>query len=305
MISVIIATLNRPNKLNHCLKSVLNNVFSDFEIIVVDQSINDRTKKIVYQFNFKKIKYFKINSKGKSKALNYAIRKSSGQILAFTDDDCIVDKNWLKNINRSLKQKDFSGAFGKTLPYRPKQNVGKICPCTFDKKDKKIISKPISHWNNVGFGNNMAFKKSIFKQIGDFKQWLGPGSIGSNAEDAEFALRALINKKIILFNPKIQVHHNRWITKEQFRKQSLSYSCGEVACYGYFAFQKKEFAKKVIRNNFKDSYYILRNSVKSFLLFRKNSSSLIYNSFEKTIYRLRGLLIGYYFSVKDPLFDGT
>lgn len=296
-ITVIVCTLNRSDKLRNCITSIMNNTFTDFEIVLIDQSNSDLTKEVVKKFETKKVNYFKMYDKGKSKAINMAISKASGDILSFTDDDCIVDKDWLKNIKKSFQEyEDITGVFGKVMPFEPSKNIDKICPCTFLKVKKRIISKPIIHWENIGFGNNMAYRRKVFNQIGGFKKWLGPGSIGSNAEDAEFAFRVLSNGYKLLYNPQISVYHNRWLTKEEFKKQRLSYSCGEVACYGYYALQGETTAKKILYKNFFDSYYKIKKSIKNIVLFKKNGYLTMFNTLEESIFRLRGLLVALYFS---------
>lgn len=304
MISICLNTKNRLDKLKACLINLLANSFKDFEIIIVDQSnkteIISANKLLTHLSS--RIRYFQNFEKGAGRAKNFALAKVKGQIIAFTDDDCLVDKDWLKNIYKAFKSdKNIKSVFGRVLPYQPQLNQGKICPCVFTHNKPRIIDEPMKHWRNIGFGNNMAFRREIFRKVGGFKIWLGPGSIGSNAEDAEFALRCLIKGYKLMYNPQMIVYHNRWLTQEEYRRQCLSYACGEVACYGYFAFQGHRFAKKVVVDNFKDSYWEFRKAVKSFLLFKKGSVKLLFENFEKFIFRLRGLLIGWYYSRKDPL----
>lgn len=302
LISVIIPTYNRPKKVVDCIKSVLVNTFESFEVILIDRDNSGKTRKEVDFLIPNKIRYFKSIDRVKARVLNFALKKASGKIIAFTDDDCIVDKDWLKNIYDSFQDnKNVIGVFGKVLPFRPREHRGKICPCTFLKNKERVITKPCLHWKNIGFGNNMAFRKEIFSKIGDFKEWLGPGSIGSNAEDAEFALRLLLKGYRLLYTPKIKVYHSRWLTKEEYQRQCLSYSCGEVACYGYFAFQGNGFAKKIVINNFKDSYWKLRRAIKSTLLLKKSGLRLLFHTAEELYFRLRGLIVAFYFSKKDPL----
>jgi len=253
-ISIIIATKNRPNSLIICLKSILNSTIKPLEIIVVDQSNNQKTKKVVLILNKSLIKYFHLNSKGKSKSLNFAIKKAKGSLLAFTDDDCLVDKKWLENIQNTFKKnQDISLCFGKTLPHQPKKHKYEFCPCTFKKNPDKfsITSEPCKHWERVGFGNNMVIKKKVFKKVGLFKKWLGPGSVGSNAEDAELINRSLINKFRIGYEPSVVIFHNKWLNEHQLRKQEWSYVCGEIACYGWFAFSGFKFAQKIVKDSTK------------------------------------------------------
>jgi len=304
MLSITISTYNRQYLLKNSLQSFKNSSFNNYEIIVIDQSQNNLSQFITKSLNFNSIniRYFKIKRRNLSYARSLGVKLSKGNIVAFTDDDCIVSKNWLKNIVQTFKKnQDIVGVFGKVLPYKPQLKKGKICPCTFLNNQKRIISKPCLHSKNIGFGNNMAFRREIFEKVGRFKEWLGPGSIGSNAEDAEFALRILSKGYKILYNPKIKAYHNRWLTKEEFRKQQLSYACGEVACYGFFAFQGKKFAKRVMVNNFKDSYEKFRKSLELIFSLKKYGLLLFIHTLEEFYFRLRGLMISFYFSKREPL----
>jgi len=300
LVSVVIATRNRPNQLRSCLQSLIKSKLKPLEIIVVDQSTNSESKNVISAIDHNLIRYFKLQSRGKSKSLNFGINKTKGELIAFTDDDCLVDLNWVGNIQDTFqKNSSIAGVFGQILPYKPQAHEGKICPSIFLNHQKKIISKPCLHWQQIGFGSNMAFRKKVFKKEGKFKTWLGPGSIDSNAEDAEFSLRLLLKGYKILYNPKIKVRHNRWLSKTEFNKLYLSYACGELACYGYFNFQGQQFAHKVVVNNFKDSYGELKKSVKKMITFKTNSVNTLLDELKKLVFRLRGLIVAYYFSKTD------
>lgn len=131
------------------------------------------------------------------------------------------------------------------------------------------------HDKYIGFGNNMAVRKSVFDNLGGFRQWLGAGSVGKSAEDAEFAQRILIAGKTILYQPDIRIYHNKWLTSAAMKYQNLSYDCGEMACYGYFWAMGRSFAAPIIWRNIRD---IPNQGVFSFL------------------YRLRGLFVGLTFA---------
>ena len=244
LISIIIVSRNRQKQLLTCLTEISKSSYPYFEIIIVDQSSNNhylniknRLKKIS-----KNVSYYKMSKKGKSKGINFALKIARGDIIAFTDDDCLVDSHWLRNIARSFtKNENVVGVFGKTNAHQPEKHSAQICPCTYDKGKQSVIKKAGPHWDEIGFGNNMAYRKTVFTELGGFKEWLGPGSIGSNAEDAEFSLRVLINNKILLYNPSMLVNHNRWLSLEEYNKQRLSYICGELACYNYLSNKNHKF----------------------------------------------------------------
>ncbi len=305
MISIIIATKNRLEQLQSCLSSIINTKYNhSYEILVCDQS-DDGHRTLTGSIAYKHIMHILVNNGGKSVALNQGIQRSQGNILVFTDDDCIVSKTWLSNIEYTFhNNQDIIGVFGKTVPYQPQKNTGKVCPSIFNPSKKPYkITRPVEHWRHIGFGNNMAFRREIFKEIGFFKSWLGPGSIGSNAEDAEFALRALINKHKLFYNPNMIVYHNKWLTIKQMKKQQLSYTCGEMACYGYFAIQGHQFAKQIVWNNIEDSYYKIRRIIKKFLFFNWNKNLITdgKSAFVEILYRVRGLMVGWFYALIDPL----
>lgn len=300
MISVLIATKNRNNDLANCIHSILQNKTANFEIIILDQSTNKLSKLVCGNFNNQKIRYFHVKNGGKSSALNFGIEKAKGEILAFTDDDCIVSNNWLKTINKIFfENKQSAIIFGKSLPYKKKANKNLICPSVFSKNSKSVINKPVYHASNIGFGNNMAIRNQNNKNL-FFSNWLGPGSSAYAAEDAEIALRFLINKQIIVYDPKLLVFHNRWLTSKENYQQFLKYVCGEMACYGYYYFLGHSFAKPIFKKNLKDSVNKFKYLIKKHCLFRKNYNEQIFvgTFFLELLYKIKGIGIALINSIK-------
>jgi glycosyltransferase involved in cell wall biosynthesis len=89
-ITVIITTHNRAAMLANAIKSVLNQTFKDFELLIVDDASEDKTEEIVKDFVDSKIRYIKIStedSKGGNYARNIGIREAKAEFIAFLDDD--------------------------------------------------------------------------------------------------------------------------------------------------------------------------------------------------------------------------
>jgi len=301
MISVLIATKNRDEDLAKCLNSILKNKKTDFEILVLDQSSNQLSKLLCDDINNKRVRYYHLQNKGKSVALNVGIKKAKGNIFAFTDDDCIVPNNWLDTINKIfLENKKASMIFGKSLPYKGKKNSNLICPSIFTSDAKRVLVKPVYHASNVGFGNNMAIKKQKKNYNLFFSNWLGPGTSAYAAEDADIVLRFLINKKWIVYDPRMLVFHNRWLTPKENYQQLLKYLCGETACYGYYYFLGYSFAKPIIKNNFQDSLYKFKYLIKKYCLLDKDNNEKIFvgTFFLELFFRTKGLIIGLINSLK-------
>ncbi len=303
MVSILIATKNRPKKLSDCIKSILKNNFKNFEIIIIDQT------KDIFDSNLllnKKIRYYHHPGSGKSIALNFAITQTQGNIVSFTDDDCIVHKNWLKKIDFIFKKNlQISGIFGKSLPYQPEKHKNLINPPVFTKENYEIFSNPATiHYKEIGLGNNMAFRKSALEKVGLFKTWLGKGSVcQAGGIESELIYRLFSKGYKLAYEPNIIIWHNRWITESENLKQQVKYTIGIMAFVTYSSIHDHNLKlKNYFTDRFKDR--IILPWKYSFDQFRHlNYSKHIFKSFIYIFIELfsivRGFIIGFYFSSID------
>tara|TARA_B100000315_G_C14544497_1_gene572551 strand:+ start:307 stop:1245 length:939 start_codon:yes stop_codon:yes gene_type:complete len=104
--SVVIPTYNQASFLKDAIRSVINQNFKNYEIIIIDNNSKDDTKKTIKCFNSNKIIYRKINNKGIiSKSRNHGIKTSRGKWIAFLDSDDFWYKNKLKEISKITKKR--------------------------------------------------------------------------------------------------------------------------------------------------------------------------------------------------------
>jgi glycosyltransferase involved in cell wall biosynthesis len=292
-LTVIIATKNRPDKIFFCVQKLLPTITKRCEIIIIDQSDDSQTHNAIKKLHSKCIAYFKICLKGKSAALNFGVTQARGEIIAFTDDDCVVSNNWINEIRSVFDTyPKMSCVTGNTLPYG---NIPSwACPAIL-KTNFNIFTKPIYH-AQIGFGNNMAIRKNILKSVGPFKSWLGPGSAAMACEDGEMIQRLLIHGYSILHNPCMLVYHNKRLNTSQLANQDLSYVCGEMACYGYYSLSGYTFAMDVIKNNCIDSL----SDVKHIFIHNINRNTTQTDewkySVKKLVMRINGFMIGTFYS---------
>jgi len=116
MISTVVVTYNRRLLLQNCINNLLSqDINEDFEIIIVDNCSSDNTEGFIRRQLNNRIKF--IRNENRLNIWNckkLAVKYSSGDIIAFIDDDCLAEKNWLKVAKNSLSNCDFVG--GVVLP---------------------------------------------------------------------------------------------------------------------------------------------------------------------------------------------
>lgn len=212
-ISVIICTYNRCESLKDTLNSLIDQECDgrfDYEVIVIDNNSNDNTKGVVESFSptFNgKLRYLFEPKQGKPYALNLGIKEAKGEIIAFTDDDCIVDSAWLLNIKKSFTEceTEIGIVGGKVFPlWLTNKRPGWLKEYFFGPLgvlDWGETSFLINKSSKLFFGNNFAFKKDLFDKYNNFDNKM------INAHDTEICLRFLRNGIKGFYNPNMKVSH--------------------------------------------------------------------------------------------------
>jgi len=160
-VSIVLCTYNRQDFIVKCLDSLRRQTFKNFELIVVNDNSTDRTKSILKDYSRKYDKIKIINNtknKGVSGARNSGIRKAKGEIIAFLDDDCIADKNWLNELIKPYKNQDIIGVGGRITNPKP-SNLAELANEGLNDVANKsgVIDRFI--------GGNMSFRTSFIKKI--------------------------------------------------------------------------------------------------------------------------------------------
>jgi glycosyltransferase involved in cell wall biosynthesis len=217
-ISVVICTRDRSQTLAKTLDSLLGQVIDGpvlFSVIVVDNNSRDNTKSVVEgyvpRFNGR-LRYGFEPEPGISSARNLGIQLAQGSIIVFTDDDCTVDRYWIRSIYHCFVQHDVDAVGGRILPIYPEgtpewvdRNKDILCgPIVFH--DHGSETMPYTKTMREFFGANIAFKRTVFEECGLFRMDLGAGR-GVMGEDTEIFNRLIKNKKKIYYCGQAVVHH--------------------------------------------------------------------------------------------------
>jgi glycosyltransferase involved in cell wall biosynthesis len=168
--SVIVPFLDREKYIERCVRSLLDQDFdkSEYEVIFIDNGSTDASSAIVSRF--KEIILLREDERGAYKARNRGLGSAKGEIIAFTDADCVVSKDWLTGIYRGMTDKGATIVLGEVLfP----ANVSLPLKMFADYQNARIeyfIEKGLKKYF-YGYTNNMAVRAEVFRKAGLFKEW--------------------------------------------------------------------------------------------------------------------------------------
>jgi len=293
-ISIVICTHNGEKKLPLTLESINRMAFPESlstELIVVDNNSNDNTKSVIENFLYRTpfpVRYFFEPNQGLSNARNLALKEALGDIIIFTDDDCIVEHNWLSKIfDEFQSDSDLMVLGGRVELYNDKDK-----PVTLYRLREKRQFTSVFQIFTLLPGCNMSFRRSVFNTIGKFDINFGAGRTIPSAEDSDFFYRAFRMNFKMMYSPEVLIYHNHGRRyDEQVTKLLNGYIIGQGAFYCKYILKGdgvvfrlfcKVFlnkAKIIVKNIFKwksirkdlTSYYYLLMGMGYFLKVRRRS----------------------------------
>ena len=141
---------------------------------------------------------------GQANAQNRGIEAAHGEIVAFTDDDCLVAENWLQCISRHFRRDpDLQGLGGRIELYDPADY-----PITIKRQQaRERLAAPDQLFGFL-HGCNMAFRRGLFERIGTLDSRFGSGSVIGSGNDTELLYRAFQAGCRIAYEPDVLVFHN-------------------------------------------------------------------------------------------------
>jgi glycosyltransferase involved in cell wall biosynthesis len=207
-VSAIVCTRDRCSALAHLLESLASlDVPADltWELVVVDNGSTDGTAALLDSYSARlPINRTYEGQKGISRARNAGLRAARGDLLAFTDDDCIPSPDWLCALAKEFDaEPELSGLGGRVELHDPRD-----FPITIRTSRAREALTRVFQLPALMVGCNMAFRRSAVDAIGDFDVTLGAGTPVGSAEDTDYLYRALLLGLRIEYVPTVLVAHN-------------------------------------------------------------------------------------------------
>ena len=262
-VSIYIPAYNAESTIREVIDSILNQSYKFDEIIVVNDSSNDKTVEKIKSFS--EIKIINNNTnKGLGFSRNVGIENCKNEIVAGIDADVVLDKFWLETILSYLK-KDKIVMCGGNLKEKLTENKFNLWRSIYYKQnwgEQELLNPPFL------YGCNTIQLKSIWKQIGGYNE-----ELKTNGEDVEYCnrVRSGQNTNVFYSNKALCYHlqndNIKTLSKRVWRYHSFGYKIKKPTIYRFIKLtikQIKFFFQRSISSLFKLNFYFLY--INSFIL---------------------------------------
>jgi cellulose synthase/poly-beta-1,6-N-acetylglucosamine synthase-like glycosyltransferase len=244
--SIVVPTIyRRVEQLNRTVESLLDLDYPDFEIVVVDNRPGTNHDPIPEFPGNGRVRVVAEPSIGASAARNRGIAETTGEFIAFTDDDVIVEPTWLRALGvKFALEGDVDAIGGMVRPTgfdtRPQlwfeEFYGGFTKSFLAKKwSLKIVgdSDPLFPYSagHFGAGCNMAVRRSAFDKYGNFDVRVGIGTKSKSAEDLKVFINIVLGGGTVAYEPTALVRHSHRRTSHEFMIQVFGYGTGLTAMY--------------------------------------------------------------------------
>jgi GT2 family glycosyltransferase len=217
-VSVIVCTRNGRQRIGTCLAALGRLAPGSHELIVVDDGSTDGTADEVAA-RFPQVRLVRISAQGLSAARNAGAAAATGEVLAFTDDDCEPDPEWLERLRRVFATGRFAAVGGPNLPPRPQTwEEAIVCAAPGAPSHVMLDDEEAEHLP----GCNLAVTRTAFAAIGGFDP-----VFQTAGDDVDFCWRLRDAGFRLGFAAGAFVWHWRRPSVRLFLRQQLGYGRAE------------------------------------------------------------------------------
>jgi O-antigen biosynthesis protein len=215
--SVVVCTRNGAKTLRECLTGVLELDYPNLEVLVIDDGSTDSTPEIAREFPFQVISS---GGRGLGHARNRGLHASTGEIVAYLDDDAYPGPQWLKYIASTLSTTEHAGVGGPNMAPAESALVAQCVDHAPGLPTHVLVDDRVAEHIP---GCNMAFRRDRLEKVGGFDpQFLTAG------DDVDLCWRLQERGWTLGFNAAATVFHHRRNTIRGYLRQQLGYGKAEA-----------------------------------------------------------------------------
>jgi O-antigen biosynthesis protein len=225
-VSVAVSARDRPDALDRCLASLAAGSAQPHDVVIVDQSSDERAADVVAarEADGLSLRYIRQHERGLAVSQNTAIRAAAVDVVAVTDDDCVVEGTWLETVAAAFEADSALGLLtGRVLPLET-DDPSLVPVSTRPSPTAVTFAAPTDPWM-IGSGNNFAVRRLWFEAVGGCDARLGPGTPGRGALDMDLFYRLLRAGSPARYEPRAVVFHEQK-SREERRLRRPDYGFG-------------------------------------------------------------------------------
>jgi len=242
-VAVVIPTKGRSSQLRRCLASIANLEGPDCEVIVVNNGPPSVETRLVAESACvcatNPIRYVEEPRPGSSVARNRGVAETQADIVVFTDDDVVVDREWLRWLVEPFNRPDVGAATGIVLPMQLQTAAQKrfeqyagfsrgLTRRSFDLQsgctDRRFLYPFLP--GAFGSSNSVAFRRQSLLVAGGFDPALGVGSPALSGADSEALSAAILRGQRVVYEPRSLCWHEHRRDDAALRRQIYGYGVG-------------------------------------------------------------------------------
>jgi GT2 family glycosyltransferase len=253
-LSVVVCTRNRVESLRRAFDALAAVTTTHaWELIVVDNGSTDDTASFLESINGRSFGCLRVlttyeTKRGLGAGRNTGWRAAAADLVAFTDDDCYVSKDYADMIMEVFAESSEIGFLGGRILLYDETDYR----VTILESDEKIYFSPRSFVApGAVTGANMAFRRSVLEQIGGFDERLGAGTRFPSCEDSDAVAAALWDGVAGVYDPRpVVYHHHGRKTVEEADALMRNYDAGRGAYYAKYMMNRAsrwEFGKAWVK----------------------------------------------------------
>jgi len=226
--------------LTQCFDSLRDLNYPALDLLLVDNASSSEGTRLLVCRDYPNIRYVLEPRPGLDWARNRVIHEAHGEIIAYTDDDVVVDPGWVRAlVPVFVEDAEVMAVTGLVVPYEleteaqvlferrggfgrgfMKRTYGK------DRQGKSRVARLHGGVFEMGTGANMAFRREVFTRIGPFDTALDVGTVTEGGGDMEMFFRVLKSGFKLVYEPSAMVRHCHRSDHAQLRTQLCGWGIG-------------------------------------------------------------------------------
>jgi len=232
-VSVVVCAYNAERTIDRCLASLAVLNYPNYEVIVVNDGSGDRTLDIAESYSFCRI--ISQPNKGLGFARNVGAEAATGEIVAYTDSDCVADPDWLSYLVAKMESSNLAACGGPNFPPPEDALVPAVVTVAPGGPTHVLISDEVAE--HIA-GCNMAFRREVLMRLGGFDP-----IYRAAGDDIDICWRFQDAGHVIGFSPAAVVWHFRRNTVSAYCNQQRGYGKAEALVYAKHPFRFNLFGQ--------------------------------------------------------------